>query len=102
MRGRVRIRSPSLKVLRKDGYFDELFVEDAPSLEWLLGDNLYQGGVHLRVAHAPRLEFLGYLGMGSLAVEIGETIFTVSSRSSTSAPPVVSSTWHLQFHGNQR
>ncbi|RLN25275.1 hypothetical protein C2845_PM07G21560 [Panicum miliaceum] len=75
--GRVRIRSPSLKVLGTDGYFDELFVEDAPSLECLLGDNLYQGGVHLRVAHAPRLEFLGYLGMGSLAIEIGETIFTM-------------------------
>ncbi|KAF8696308.1 hypothetical protein HU200_037215 [Digitaria exilis] len=74
--GRVRIRSPSLKILSNDGHFDELFVEDAPNLEWLLGDNLCQRGVHFRVAHAPKLEFLGYLGMGSLAIEIGETIFT--------------------------
>nr|CAB3474147.1 unnamed protein product [Digitaria exilis] len=75
--GRVRIRSPSLKILRNDGHFDELFVEDAPNLEWLLGDSLYQRGVHFRVARAPKLEFLGYVGMGSLAIEIGESIFTL-------------------------
>lgn len=78
--GRVHIRSSSLKVLSIDGDFiSELFVVDAPNLERLLGDNLYQRGVHFRVQHAPRLEFLGYLGMTSLAIEIGETIFTVSS-----------------------
>ncbi|OEL17609.1 hypothetical protein BAE44_0021371 [Dichanthelium oligosanthes] len=73
---RVHIRSPRFKILSSDAHFDELFVEDAPNLEWLLGDNLYQRGVRFRVTHAPRLEFLGYLGMGSLAIEIGETIFT--------------------------
>ncbi|KAF8678564.1 hypothetical protein HU200_046180 [Digitaria exilis] len=76
--GRVRIRSPSLKILRNDGHFDELFVEDAPNLEWLLGDSLYQRGsreVRLKIAHAPKLKFLGYLGMNMKAIEIGETIF---------------------------
>ncbi|CAL4961598.1 unnamed protein product [Urochloa decumbens] len=78
--GRVHIRSPSLKVLDSDGDFDELFVECAPSLEWLFGHYMYMKGgsrrVCLRIAHAPKLKFLGYLGMNFEKIEIGETIFT--------------------------
>ncbi|CAO1945095.1 unnamed protein product [Urochloa humidicola] len=78
--GRVHVRSPSLKVLDSDGDFDELFVEFAPNLEWLFGRYMYMKGglkrVCLKIAHAPKLKFLGYLGMNFEKIEIGETIFT--------------------------
>ncbi|CAO2182990.1 unnamed protein product [Urochloa humidicola] len=78
--GRVHVRSPSLKVLDSDGDFDELFVEHAPNLEWLFGSYMYMRGgstpVCLKIAHAPKLKFLGYLGMNFEKIEIGETIFT--------------------------
>ncbi|CAO2178396.1 unnamed protein product [Urochloa humidicola] len=35
-----------------------------------------QRDAHLKVVHAPKLEFLGYLGMSFHAIEIGETNFT--------------------------
>ncbi|KAL6845614.1 hypothetical protein ACP4OV_025109 [Aristida adscensionis] len=78
--GRVHIRSPSLKIFNSDGQFDELFVEYAPNLERMLGEYMYmragsQRGVRLKVKHAPKLEFMGYLGMNFEAIEIGEAIF---------------------------
>ncbi|KAL6614575.1 hypothetical protein ACP70R_036845 [Stipagrostis hirtigluma subsp. patula] len=81
---RVRVQSPSLKIFSTDGSFGELFIEDAPNLEWVLGEYMrmrigvtgYKGGVHLKVVHAPKLELLGYLGMSFRGIEIGETIFT--------------------------
>ncbi|TVU35216.1 hypothetical protein EJB05_17094 [Eragrostis curvula] len=77
---RVRVRSPSLKVLHCDGYFHELFIEYAPNLERVYGRYMdkrgREKGVHLNVEHAPKLEFLGYLGMDFHAIEIGESIFT--------------------------
>ncbi|CAL4947605.1 unnamed protein product [Urochloa decumbens] len=78
---RFHVRSPSLKVLDTDGGFDELFIEDAPNLEWVYGRYMNlrarcQRGVHLKVVHAPKLELLGYLGMSFHEIEIGETIFT--------------------------
>ncbi|KAL6614576.1 hypothetical protein ACP70R_036846 [Stipagrostis hirtigluma subsp. patula] len=79
--GRVHVRSPSLKILNCDGKIDELFIEYAPSLEWVHGRYMYhkaasEEGVRLTVAHAPKLEFLGYLGMNFQAIEFGQTIFT--------------------------
>ncbi|KAL6845615.1 hypothetical protein ACP4OV_025110 [Aristida adscensionis] len=77
--GRVHVRSPSLKTLNTDGNFDELFIDYAPNLEWVFGMYPRGGsgrGVHLKVVHAPKLEFLGYLGMNMKAIEIGATIFT--------------------------
>ncbi|TVU35220.1 hypothetical protein EJB05_17098, partial [Eragrostis curvula] len=54
----------SVHILSYDGRFDELFIEDAPNLEWVLWDNksMYRGNAYLVVAQAPKLEFLGYLG----------------------------------------
>lgn len=77
--GRALVRSRSLKVLSTCGSFDELFVEDAPNLEVLLGDAMYMRPVHLKVAHAPKLEFLGYLGMSFRAIQIVDSILEVSS-----------------------
>ena len=81
--GRVHVRSPSLKILSSDGNFDKLFIEYAPSLEWLLGEYMYlkgrgSKGVCLKIAHAPKLKFMGYLSMNLQKIEIGKTIFTVS------------------------
>lgn len=76
---RVHVRSPSLKTLSSGSDFDELFIEDAPNLECVLGNYMYLGspdGVHLKVAHAPKLQFLGYLGISFHEIEIGESTFT--------------------------
>nr|CAB3474146.1 unnamed protein product [Digitaria exilis] len=75
----VHVRSPSLKILDSDGTFSELFIEYAPNLELLFGECMYMKAgsreVRLKIAHAPKLKFLGYLGMNMKAIEIGETIF---------------------------
>ncbi|TVU35214.1 hypothetical protein EJB05_17092, partial [Eragrostis curvula] len=65
------LRSQSLKILSYDGRFDELFIEDAPNLEWVLWDNksMYRGNAYLVVAQAPKLEFLGYLGTWQLHMQ---------------------------------
>ncbi|XP_022682922.1 uncharacterized protein LOC101776524 [Setaria italica] len=77
--GRVHVRSPSLRFLCSDGFFDELFIDDAPKLEWVLGYDMYFYSfrtARLTIVHAPKLGFLGYLGVGSPAIQIGATIFT--------------------------
>uniref|UniRef100_A0ACD5W1V3 Uncharacterized protein n=1 Tax=Avena sativa TaxID=4498 RepID=A0ACD5W1V3_AVESA len=74
----LRLRSQSLKVLKSTGDFNELFIDDAPKLEYLLGRWMHQRKVHIKVAHAPKLEFLAYLGMSN-KIDIGETSFTEES-----------------------
>lgn len=42
--------------------------------------NLTMGNrVRVKVAHAPKLQFLGYCGMALGAFEIGSSMFTVSN-----------------------
>jgi hypothetical protein len=55
--------------------FDELFIDDAPKLEWVLGSYIDYPfrGTRLTIVHAPKLGFLGYLPV----IRIGGTIFTV-------------------------
>jgi hypothetical protein len=50
---RLHIRSPSLKVLNSTGKFEELFIDDAPNLEYLdlVDSEAYQGLLQLR--HGP-------------------------------------------------
>ncbi|CAM0881557.1 unnamed protein product [Alopecurus aequalis] len=72
--GRVHIRSPKLKVLSSCGRFDELFVEDAPNLEYVLGNFMNLRPVHLKIGHAPKLEFLGYLNTSLHLIEIIDTM----------------------------
>ncbi|KAG2591384.1 F-box/FBD/LRR-repeat protein At1g13570-like [Panicum virgatum] len=79
--GLVHVRSPSLKILKSEGDFDKLFIEYAPNLEWLLGEYMHlkgewSKGVCLKIAHAPKLKFMGYLSMNLHKFEIGETMFT--------------------------
>ncbi|KAM0914553.1 hypothetical protein ACQ4PT_011430 [Festuca glaucescens] len=72
---RLHLRSRSLKVLSSTGNFEELFIDDAPNLEYLLGRFMHQRKVHIKVVHAPKLEFLACLGMSN-TIDIGETSFT--------------------------
>lgn len=72
---RLHIRSRSLKVLSTSGDFKELFIDDAPNLEQVLGYYLNSRSVKIKIAHAPKLEFLGYLGMNN-EIEFGNTKFT--------------------------
>lgn len=74
---RLHIRSRSLKVLSTSGDFKELFIDDAPNLEQVLGYYLNSRSVKIKIAHAPKLEFLGYLGMNN-EIEFGNTKFRVS------------------------
>ncbi|XP_040385093.1 F-box/FBD/LRR-repeat protein At1g13570-like isoform X2 [Oryza brachyantha] len=72
----IHVRSASLKTLCVSGDFDELFIEDAPNLEQVYGNSMYTRNPHLKIAHAPKLEFLGYLGMSFGMIKIGQTVFT--------------------------
>ncbi|XP_037406557.1 F-box/FBD/LRR-repeat protein At1g13570-like isoform X1 [Triticum dicoccoides] len=72
---RLHIRSRSLKVLNTSGDFKELFIDDAPDLEQVLGYYLNSRSVIIKIAHAPKLEFLGYIGMNN-DIEFGNTKFT--------------------------
>jgi hypothetical protein len=74
---RLHIRSTSLKVLNSTGKFEELFIDDAPNLEYLHGRLMHKRDAHIKVAHAPKLEFLAYLGMSN-KIDIGDTNFSVS------------------------
>ncbi|KAF0920205.1 hypothetical protein E2562_034019 [Oryza meyeriana var. granulata] len=73
---RIHVRSESLKTLCGSGDFHELFIEHAPNLEQVYSNSMYMRRPVLKVAHAPKLEFLGYLGMSFNKIEIGQTIFT--------------------------
>lgn len=59
------------------GDVDSLLLEDAPSLERVLANCLYTGFRELiRVTHAPKLEFLGYITMNMVGLEIRDTVFS--------------------------
>jgi hypothetical protein len=73
---RLHLRSRSLKVLTSTGNFEELFIDDAPNLEYLLGRFMHQRKVRIKIVHAPKLEFLARLGMSN-TIDIGETSFKV-------------------------
>ncbi|CAM0953569.1 unnamed protein product [Alopecurus aequalis] len=69
------LRSRSLKVLNCTGAdFKELFIDDAPNLERILHRYMQQRKVQIKVVHAPKLEFFGYIGMSN-KMEIGDTSF---------------------------
>uniref|UniRef100_J3MK22 Uncharacterized protein n=1 Tax=Oryza brachyantha TaxID=4533 RepID=J3MK22_ORYBR len=69
------VRSRSLRSLTEVGdELQDLLVEDAPLLERLLGHDI-NWGPSMHVLHAPRLEILGYLGMGIPSLQIGAALF---------------------------
>ncbi|EAZ39442.1 hypothetical protein OsJ_23873 [Oryza sativa Japonica Group] len=80
----LRVRSRTLRSLtvsvslrRRDEVGDELqdlAVEDGPLLERLLGHDV-NWGPSIHVLHAPRLEMLGYLGVGIPSLQIGAALF---------------------------
>uniref|UniRef100_A0A0E0EA86 Uncharacterized protein n=1 Tax=Oryza meridionalis TaxID=40149 RepID=A0A0E0EA86_9ORYZ len=80
----LRVRSRTLRGLtvsvslrRRDEVGDELqdlVVEDAPLLERLLGHDV-NWGPSIYVLHAPRLEMLGYLGVGIPSLQLGAALF---------------------------
>ncbi|XP_047060271.1 F-box/FBD/LRR-repeat protein At5g56420-like [Lolium rigidum] len=70
----LRLRSRSLKVLNSTGDFEKLVIDDAPNLERVVDKLMNQRKVHIEVVYAPKLEFLGYLGMSN-EIGIGDTIF---------------------------
>ncbi|KAM0857586.1 hypothetical protein ACQ4PT_048389 [Festuca glaucescens] len=53
---------------------EDLVVEDAPVLERLLAHDV-NWGPSLHVVHAPRLETLGYLGVGIPSLQLGSALF---------------------------
>ncbi|KAK1647656.1 hypothetical protein QYE76_065461 [Lolium multiflorum] len=53
---------------------EDLVVEDAPALERLLAHDV-NWGPSLRVVHAPRLDTLGYLGVGIPSLQLGSALF---------------------------
>jgi hypothetical protein len=62
-RDHIHVRSRILRVLDCNCEFDELFVECAPNLQRLFGRYMYtKRSVCLKIAHASKLKFLGYLG----------------------------------------
>lgn len=71
----LHVRSRSLKVLSSSGDFKELFIDDAPNLVWVLGGYMDMRATKIKIVHAPKLEFLGYLGMNN-EIEFGNTKFT--------------------------
>ncbi|CAL5065999.1 unnamed protein product [Urochloa decumbens] len=53
---------------------ERLVVEDAPALERLLAHDI-NWGPSINVMHAPRLQMLGYLGVGIPELQLGSTLF---------------------------
>ncbi|KAG8100121.1 hypothetical protein GUJ93_ZPchr0013g36535 [Zizania palustris] len=80
----LRVRSGSLRSLtvsvslrRREEIGEELqdlVVEEAPLLERLLGHDI-NWGPSIHVLHAPRLEILGYLGVGIPSLQLGSALF---------------------------
>ncbi|CAM0882871.1 unnamed protein product [Alopecurus aequalis] len=68
----LHVRSRSLKVLNSSGDVEDLIIDDAPNLERVLGRFMNQREVSIKVVNAPKLEFLGCLGMSN-KIEIGDT-----------------------------
>jgi hypothetical protein len=72
----LRLRSRSLKVMHSTGDFETLVIDDAPNLERVVDNLMNQRAVDIEVVHAPKLEFLGCLGMSN-EIDVGDTIFAV-------------------------
>ncbi|XP_047084906.1 F-box/FBD/LRR-repeat protein At1g13570-like [Lolium rigidum] len=80
----LRVRSRSLRSLTvsvslarrllEADELEDLVVEDAPVLERLLAHDV-NWGPSLHVVHAPRLETLGYFGVGIPALQLGSALF---------------------------
>ncbi|KAM0838958.1 hypothetical protein ACQ4PT_060625 [Festuca glaucescens] len=70
----LHLRSRSLKVLNSTGDFETLVIDDAPNLERVVDKLMNQRAVDIEVVHAPKLEFLGCLGMSN-EIDVGDTIF---------------------------
>ncbi|KAF0908673.1 hypothetical protein E2562_027231 [Oryza meyeriana var. granulata] len=80
----LRVRSRTLRSLtvsvslrRREEVGEELqdlVVEDAPLLERLLGHDV-NWGPSIHVLHVPRLEILGYLGVGIPSLQLGAALF---------------------------
>ncbi|KAM3295620.1 hypothetical protein ACQJBY_038109 [Aegilops geniculata] len=67
----LRIKSSSLRAVMEWGCsFDEIIVEDAPCMERLLFQTIFDRRP-VKIVHAPRLEVLGYLDLQLHALEIG-------------------------------
>lgn len=74
----IRLRSKSLVRLYGDlGDLSELVVEDAPSLEELVGIHLPSGRATVKIVSAPKLQVLGYLGKNVGPLVLRDTVFDV-------------------------
>lgn len=72
----IRLRSKSLVRLYGDlGDLSELVVEDAPSLEELVGIHLPSGRATVKIVSAPKLQVLGYLGKNVGPLVLRDTVF---------------------------
>uniref|UniRef100_A0A6V7QT78 FBD domain-containing protein n=1 Tax=Ananas comosus var. bracteatus TaxID=296719 RepID=A0A6V7QT78_ANACO len=76
---RIHLRSRSLRVLRVIDCFDlkELFIEDAPNLQRLLGSSLARKEC-VKIVSAPKLEMLGILTMKIRRIETSKERTDVS------------------------
>ncbi|CAN6171669.1 unnamed protein product [Urochloa humidicola] len=82
----LRVRSGTLRsltvsvfltrrgVLQDADELEHLVVEDAPALERLLAHDI-NCGPSINVVHAPRLQMLGYLGVGIPELQLGSALF---------------------------
>ncbi|KAM3412854.1 hypothetical protein ACQJBY_004180 [Aegilops geniculata] len=79
--GRVCINSPTIRSISFYGRcrsvitFEELVIEDAPSLERLVPLDPDCGPATIRIIHAPKLKILGLLSRGISTLCIGTTVF---------------------------
>ncbi|TVU01577.1 hypothetical protein EJB05_52949, partial [Eragrostis curvula] len=72
----ICLRSKSLARLYGDfGDLKELVIEDAPSLEELVGIDLPNGNVKVKIIFAPKLKVLGYLGISVRPLVLLDTLF---------------------------
>ncbi|KAF0905448.1 hypothetical protein E2562_004417 [Oryza meyeriana var. granulata] len=73
----LRSLTVSVSLRRREEVGEELqdlVIEDAPLLERLLGHNV-NWGPSIHVLHVPRLEILGYLGVGIPSLQLGAALF---------------------------
>ncbi|KAI5000227.1 hypothetical protein ZWY2020_004816 [Hordeum vulgare] len=72
----IRLRSKSLVCLHGDfANMSELVVEDAPSLEELVGIHLPSSRATVKIVSAPKLQVLGYLGKNVRPLVLRDTVF---------------------------
>ena len=62
------------RVLEGAEELEQLVVEDAPALERLLAHDI-NWGPSINIVHAPRLQMLGYLGVGIPELQLGSALF---------------------------